>query len=91
MPLRHNRAVKRGCDLGDDVFFDYPEEARPIGKCQSGVGDPVTPAWVEFGKAVQHRQGHEALGTQDRKSYVCAVEKGQKRLSALTLQNFATF
>lgn len=34
---------------------------------------------------------HEALGNQDRKSYVSAVEKGRKRLSALTVQKFATF
>ncbi|MDJ0822067.1 MAG: helix-turn-helix transcriptional regulator, partial [Paracoccaceae bacterium] len=32
---------------------------------------------------------HEVLGNQERKSYVSAVEKGRKNLSALTIQKFA--
>ncbi|MBO6882800.1 MAG: tetratricopeptide repeat protein [Marivita sp.] len=61
----------------------------------------MTSDLVEFGKAVRLARtakgmtlemlAHEALGNQDRKSYVSAVEKGRKRLSALTVQKFATF
>ena len=32
---------------------------------------------------------HEALGNQERKSYVSAVERGKKKLSPLTIQKFA--
>jgi transcriptional regulator with XRE-family HTH domain len=61
----------------------------------------VTSDWVEFGRVVRLARtakgmtlemlAYEALGNQDRKSYVSAVEKGRKRLSALTVQKFATF
>ncbi|MCI5112851.1 MAG: helix-turn-helix domain-containing protein [Marivita sp.] len=61
----------------------------------------MTSDWVDFGKAVRMARtakgmtlemlAYEALGNQDRKSYVSAVEKGRKRLSALTVQKFATF
>ena len=61
----------------------------------------MTSDWVDFGKAVRLARtakgmtlemlAYEALGNQDRKSYVIAVEKGRKRLSALTVQKFATF
>lgn len=56
-------------------------------------------ALIDFGKAVRKARtakgwtlemlAHEALGNQERKSYVSAVERGKKRLSALTVQKFA--
>ncbi len=59
----------------------------------------TSPALNDFGKAVRKARtakgwtleilAHEALGNQERKSYVSAVENGRKRLSALTIQKFA--
>ncbi|MFK7752819.1 MAG: helix-turn-helix domain-containing protein, partial [Sedimentitalea sp.] len=59
----------------------------------------MTLALVEFGKAVLKSRtakgwtlenlAHEALGNQERKSYVSRVEKGRQKLNALTAQKFA--
>lgn len=59
----------------------------------------TSPALTDFGKAVRKARtaqgwtlemlAHEALGNQERKSYVSAVERGKKRLSPLTIQKFA--
>ncbi|MFZ5964605.1 helix-turn-helix domain-containing protein [Thalassococcus sp. BH17M4-6] len=56
-------------------------------------------AFTDFGKAVRAARtakgwtlemlAHEALGNQDRKSYVSRVERGKQPLSPLTIQKFA--
>ncbi|MFZ1773897.1 MAG: helix-turn-helix transcriptional regulator, partial [Rhizobiaceae bacterium] len=58
------------------------------GNPMAQFGDAVRRARIGRGWTLE-QLAHEALGNQERKSYVSAVERGRKRLSGLTIQKFA--